>query len=184
VVEAGVDIDFPQVFRALGPLDSIVQAAGRCNREGKLIDQATQKERLGDVFVFEPEQKGMPKGFYAAAAGETKTILGEVSSEDLATDRTIFADYFTTLYNRTSTDATPQGERPIQEMRADFLFRAVAERAKVIDDGGTPVIVPYGEAKPIIRMIRRAGYYDRHSLRRLQRFIVNVRSFDLGAGPQ
>jgi CRISPR-associated endonuclease/helicase Cas3 len=180
VVEAGVDIDFPQVFRALGPLDSIVQAAGRCNREGKLIEQATEKVRLGDVFVFEPEEKGMPKGFYSAAAGETRTILGEVSGEKLATDRAIFADYFTTLYNRTSTDATPKGERPIQEMRADFLYRAVAERAKVIDDGGTPVIVPYGEAKPIIRMIRRAGYYDRQSLRRLQRFIVNVRSFDLG----
>jgi CRISPR-associated endonuclease/helicase Cas3 len=178
-IEAGVDVDFPQVFRALGPLDSVVQAGGRCNREGLLCDSATGERRLGEVFVFHPEEPGMPRGFYEAATGEARTMLGEISGERLATDPAVFSSYFTTLYGRISTDAAPKGERPIQEMRAELLFRSVAERAKVIQDGGTPVIVPYGKAGRMIRVIQKRGYYDRRSLRRLQRFVVNLRSKDL-----
>jgi CRISPR-associated endonuclease/helicase Cas3 len=180
VIEAGVDVDFPRVFRALGPLDSIVQVAGRCNREGTLRDPVTGKIRMGEAFVFQPEEARMPHGFYEAAAGEARAVLGEVSGEQLATEPEIFTRYFTTLYTRTSTDAAPKGERPIQEMRADFLFRSVAERARVIDDGGTPVIVPYGKGQRTIQAIRRRGTYGRRSLRRLQRFTVNLRANDLG----
>jgi CRISPR-associated endonuclease/helicase Cas3 len=175
VIEAGVDVDFPCAFRALGPLDSIVQVAGRCNREGLLRDPATGESRRGDVYVFKPEEGGMPRGFYEEAAGEARTRLGEITGEQLATDPEVFTSYFTTLYSRKSTDAAPKGARSIQEMRVDFLFRSVAERAKVIDDGGTAVIVPYGEAEPIVKMIQRARFYDRHTLRRLQRFVVNLR---------
>lgn len=179
VIEAGVDVDFPCAFRALGPLDSIVQVAGRCNREGLLCEPATGEPRRGEVYVFKPEEGGMPRGFYEQATGEARTRLGEITGDQLATDPEVFTRYFTTLYSRTPTDATPKGERPIQELRAEFLFRSVAERAKVIDDGGTAVIVPYGEAVPIIKMIQRARFYDRHTHRRLQRFVVNLRPNDL-----
>lgn len=181
VIEAGVDVDFPCAFRALGPLDSIVQVAGRCNREGSLRDPATSEPRKGDVYIFKPEEGGMPGGFYQEAAGEARTRLGEITGEQLATDPEVFTSYFTTLYSRKSTDAAPKGQRQIQEMRAEFLFRSVADRAKVIDDGGTAVFVPYGEAVPIIKMIQREKFYDRHTLRRLQRFVVNLRPNDLRA---
>ncbi len=64
VIEAGVDVDFPGVFRALARSRAIVQVAGRCNREGLLKDEATGEARHGDVFVFDPAEKGLPPGFY------------------------------------------------------------------------------------------------------------------------
>ena len=62
VVEAGVDIDFPMVFRAMGPMDSIIQAAGRCNRNGQLPDK-------GRVIVFQPDVSTLPSGTYQNSYG-------------------------------------------------------------------------------------------------------------------
>ena len=167
VIEAGVDIDFPRVFRALGPLDSIVQAGGRCNREGKL-------ER-GEVFIFKPAEESMPKGLYEQATGLAKTTLDELGEnlDQLVTNPDVFANYFDTLYRRTDTDP---GE--IQKLRAELQFAKVAEAAKVIDDGGRSVIVPYRKAKQWIRRLQRLGSYDLPTMRRLQRYTVNLRPND------
>jgi len=148
VVEAGVDLDFPVVFRALGPLDSIVQAAGRCNREGKLLDKFGNPKR-GRVVIFQAEGAAVPPGIYKIATAHTATLLEGISLESLATDAHLFERYFTSLFQQTKTD-----KENIQDDRMQLRFRTVAEKARVIKEDGQPIIVPYGRGKELIEEIR------------------------------
>lgn len=180
LIEAGVDVDFPAVWRAMGPLDSIVQVAGRCNRKGRFPPAESF------VRVFTPaDVKKLPQGIYSTAtqqAASTLLRLGEGAAEKLGTSPDIFRDYFTELYAITSTDYDRPGQASIQEERANLHFRKVAEKAKVIEDDGQPVIIPIGKARHLIDKIRtrKAGRgeprFIRDDLRRLQRYMVNVRT--------
>lgn len=180
LVEAGVDLDFPIVFRAMGPLDSIVQAAGRCNRENNLTDKQGNKI-LGRVIVFRPEEDIVPRGIYSAATQQSAILLRKITEEALATNPEIFTSYFTRLYGSTQTDYTKTGERTIQQEREAFNFRSVSQKVKVIDDAGIGVIVPYANSLKIVEQIRNRPQiadipqFSRSDFRRLQRFIVNVR---------
>ena len=172
LIEAGVDIDFPVVFRAMGPLDSIVQAAGRCNREGLLQDEQGNLCR-GKVVIFCPSDGGLPPGIYSKGTSITPAYL---EPERIAEDPAIFSQYFHELYQITPTDFNQRGQHTIQEDRAEFRFRKVAEHARVIKKGETvSVIVPYGKGKAMIDQIRRTKDFDFKTLRRLQRYMVNVR---------
>ena len=182
LIEAGVDVDFPVVWRAMGPLDSIVQVAGRCNREGRLA--------AGAMHVFRPADHKLPPGVYRAAADQAVISLaglGDSASESLATDSGLFARYFDSLYQVVNTDYARKGETSIQEDRALLRFREVARKAKVIDDSGQPVIVASDTqgrkfAAPLIEEIRNRqlasgqSRFTRDDLRRLQRLMVNVHS--------
>jgi CRISPR-associated endonuclease/helicase Cas3 len=175
LIEAGVDVDFPAVWRAMGPLDSIVQVAGRCNREGRLPDG-----RLGQVHLFVPQDEGLPRDrLYQTATGFAATLLAGVSSEELATNPEIFTRYFAMIHS------LPQEKgRQIQEGRSNLLFRTVAREAKVIEDDTQPVIVDYDEGHWLIYEIQHRQRpadqprFDKADLRRLQRFMVNVRTRD------
>jgi CRISPR-associated endonuclease/helicase Cas3 len=174
LIEAGVDVDFPRVYRALAPLDSIVQAAGRCNREGRLLDDR-KEPALGQVIIFTPENNKLPPGIYQTATGITSTLLQQISGQQLATDHQIFERYFTQLYQYADTDA-----KAIQELRSRFNFRTVAREAKVITDDTSAVIVPYGASSDMIEEIRDRGRekFSKHDLRRLQRYMVSLRNRD------
>ncbi len=185
LVEAGVDVDFPAVWRALGPLDSIVQVAGRCNREGRLRDELGHP-KLGNVHVFRPSEHRLPPGVYRVAADQTAITLAslgkpEECADRLAQDASIFGPYFDGLYGSVNTDYAKYGELPIQEDRRQLRFREVARKARVIQDSGTPVIVPHGRGRAIITEIktrevsRGKSRFTRDDLRCLQRFMVNVR---------
>ena len=171
LIEAGVDIDFPVVFRALGPLDSIVQSAGRCNREGLLVDE-NGKLRLGEVVVFNPQDGGLPTGIYSTA---TNITMAHLNISRLATDPNLFKEYFTELYQVTPTDYQRRGSHTIQQERAEFNFRKVDAMAKVIKDDSIAVVVPYGKATDIIARIRKGHSFDREDVRSLQRYMVNLR---------
>jgi CRISPR-associated endonuclease/helicase Cas3 len=168
LVEAGVDVDFPVVYRALAGLDSIAQAAGRCNREGKL-------ER-GQVFVFVPP-KPAPPGHLRRAAQTTVSLLFESRENPLR--RELFQRYFEQLYwQAPSLDKhgiegllKPDGQADDQ---LKVQFRTAAQRFQLIDESGyRSVIVRYGDSPALIGKLQKDGP-ERWLMRKLQRFTVSL----------
>jgi len=175
LVEAGVDLDFPVVYRALGGLDSIVQAAGRCNREGR-----TEK---GRVIVFRAPTDP-PRGTPQKALDATLTMLRAASpGKPLDMDDPgIFEEYFRTLYSAERLDA-----RSIQSAREQFNFATVGASFRLIEDEFTrAVVVPWGDVEVKLQTLRdalRKGT-SRDNLRTLFRALqpftvsIHVRAFD------
>lgn len=160
LIEAGVDVDFPVVYRAMGGLDSVVQAAGRCNREGQ--------QEQGRIVIFRAASKpppGTPRKAMDISEGLLRKNGGDidVSSPD------IFTEYFRSLYFGSQLDS-----KGIQSLRQEFKFADVAREFHLIEDGYTQsIIVPYKQAKDRIAKLRNQGP-SRGVLRSLQPFIVNV----------
>lgn len=178
VIEAGVDIDFPLVYRAFGPLDSIVQAAGRCNREGCLKDKEDRLTK-GRVVVFRPTDAKLPGGVYRVATDIAARLLDQLSVDDLSGDPDLFHRYFGELFQYVPTDHQRPRECSIQEDREALRFREVARKAKVISDDTQAVIAPREEALEKVAAIRERSQMDgprftRKDLRDLQRFMVNL----------
>ncbi|MDQ3508966.1 MAG: CRISPR-associated helicase Cas3' [Actinomycetota bacterium] len=172
VVEAGVDLDFPVVFRAMGPLDRIVQAAGRCNREGTMPE-------LGRVVIFDPDEGRMPPGEYARAVKITRMMLEE--NPDLH-NPAIFRDYFSSLYRVDDLD-----RHGIQSLREKHNYPEVARLFRFIERPTVPVIVDYEERDPrreedrlnLIERVKRDGRLSPGDHRRLQPYIVSLFEHDL-----
>ncbi len=172
LVEAGVDIDFPVVFRSLAGLDSVAQAAGRCNREGQL--PAGGK---GKVVVFVRE---IPKSLQQVRNGAESTRSVVQGGGD-ALSPSAFERYFPLYYSGfPSRDKNGIVEHLKKNSGLEFEFRTAAAKFKLIDDAvQSTVIVPYTGVKaesiaPLVAMLRR-GDTDRWLLRKLQRYTVTVR---------
>lgn len=184
-IEAGVDVDFPAVWRALGPYDSIVQAAGRCNRSGALKDAAAQPVK-GVVRVFRPEghDKSMPQGVYQTATSQTE-LLRRMNAADPDNPES-FPLYFRLLYQLSVPD-----ECEIQKHREQLHFEQVHECFDFIEAFTVPVLIveevvdgqPCATpAKAIYETARQKfipgskerGYFTRKDWRAIQPFIVNL----------
>lgn len=166
VIEAGVDLDFSLVLRAIGPLDRIVQAAGRCNREGRLTDHSGRPV-MGRVIVFDPEDGGSPRGAYLSGLGEATRLLRQ-EDVDLH-DPSLYRKYFERVYRVVETSG-----REIQSARESYRFAEVAERFRMIKENTVPVVVRYDdETHRIIASLRAVGP-SRSLIRRLQPYLVNV----------
>jgi CRISPR-associated helicase Cas3/CRISPR-associated endonuclease Cas3-HD len=155
-VEAGVDVDFPIVCRALAPLDAIAQAAGRCNREGRLADSAGNR-KMGEVRVFEPAIEGdyrkrYPTKSYYQAAEVTRTmlILAGAAKLDL-NDPAVFRDYYHRLYDLSKPESQST-ELAEAFMAVDFV--RVANEYRLIDHAAIQVLVPYQPYKNLFNELR------------------------------
>lgn len=163
VVEAGVDLDFPLVLRALGPLDRIVQAAGRCNREGTLGLHG------GRVVVFDLDGGGTPLGAYRRGLDITASMLKAHPGLDFDNPDTA-REYFRQHYDLSDVD-----RKNIQELRRRLLFEQTAHAYRLIDDDTVPVAVAYeGGAEPVLHRIEATGRASAQDYRALQPYLVNL----------
>ena len=178
LVEAGVDIDFPVVYRAMAGFDSIAQAAGRCNREGKLKKDG--KKIKGQVMVFHPP-KPAPPGFLrkGADAGAELLRIAPEGCKNLSAD--IFQRYFEIFYGN---GVTSFDQKNIQSLlgkdarQQEFQFRTAARKFKLIDDQNQVTMVVWHQGKKtsgqqLIGQLKKNGP-SRKLFRKLQRFTVTV----------
>lgn len=164
LIEAGVDVDFPIAYRALGPLDSIIQTAGRCNREGSSSEPQP-------VIIFTPPSGSMPRGAYKTAAQETESFLAEFPDASLHQPET-YRRYFARLYATLGPDSA-NDDRAYQASE-DFDFPAAAKACRLIDDETRSVLVPYGRGRELIEAIRHQQHLTSDLARRCQRFTINL----------
>ncbi len=177
LIEAGVDVDFPVVFRALAGVDSLAQAAGRCNREGKLHDK-------GKVVVFVPPQPA-PKGLLRFGEDAAKLILCDRQTNPLSPD--VFLRYFKEYYSMASQGGGLDKHGIVELLTANALeckiqFRSAADNFELIDnEDSVGVLVPYAnpnepkrDSRQLVERLR-AGELHRGLLRQLQRYTVSVR---------
>lgn len=162
LIEAGVDIDFPIVFRELAPLESIIQSAGRCNREGKL--------EKGKVFLFQLEEKGQPSAEY-----KTFTQFAQLcyhNNENRLTDADFYAEYYTDIVKLYAPEdiITPKREK--------LMFQDVADKYHIIDSSATSLFVyRYNEESlQLYKEITSKEYLSRKDYQQIAQYCVQVYS--------
>ena len=181
LVECGVDMDFPVVFKALSGMDSIAQAAGRCNREGSI-------KNLGDVYVFSPPSR-IPPGLLRKGADATKSLFEEYDY-DIEFSPEIFRKYFRKYFNsindfdkpcfETMMEIKNNEEAEKEQVDGIFQFRTLSDNYHLIDNSyQLSVIIRYKSPKTgkdnsvLINKLIAAGP-DRKLLRALGRYSVNL----------
>lgn len=171
IVEAGVDIDFPVVYRALSGLDSIAQAAGRCNRENKLKDG-------GKVIVFNPP-KPSPTGFLRKCEDAGKAIIRNKTELELIPS--IYNEYYKYLYSNLISFDRADFKYHILNSSSDFIFsfKTFAQKFNMIDSAKQYSIIVWYKStdskKDSRTLIEQLKYSpSKELLRKLQRYIVNI----------
>ena len=146
LIEAGVDVDFPLVMRAEAGLDSVAQAAGRCNREGK------RSSENSFVWIFAPEEQWKAPPELATQAAVMR-LTADSFSDDLLSTQAVAA-YFAELYQLKGSELD---NKKILKMHndtgqsLDFPFQTIADKFRMIESHMQPLIIPFDvEAENLI----------------------------------
>lgn len=169
LIEAGVDVDFPRVWRAEAGLDQIIQAAGRCNREGR------RDRAQSIVTVFSAPDYAAPP--------EIRGLIGDMVRTASAVPDLMSLEaielFFREAYWRLGSDKLDK-EKIIGMFIVDgrgpiFDFRKAADKFRMIESGMVPVIVPFDDAaKEAVEKLALADIPSGHLARRLQSYVVQV----------
>ena len=167
LIEAGVDVDFPTVWREIAGLDSILQAAGRCNREGKRsADESV-------VHIYTPDGS-IPKAFQQQVEA-AQDVLAKY--EDPNT-RAAIAAYFKKLFWMRGDDALDS--KNVRQHEDSFEFRQTANVFEIIPKETMTVYIPTSGNANDLRLLRQ-GMFSRALMRRLGRDAVNLYRYEYDA---
>ena len=164
LVEAGVDIDFPVVFRQEAGLDSILQAAGRCNREGKQAVCTTYVFSLG-------KEHPLPPGMISQS---NYARLGMGPSHDWFAPEAMSC-YFRQLHSRVPDFDARQMEELLYKPKCEF--EEAAKRFRLIDNEMVSVIVNWGESRTLYQQLVSQGP-SYSLLKKLSQYSVSLRELD------
>ncbi|MGR6835517.1 CRISPR-associated helicase Cas3' [Syntrophomonas erecta] len=170
LIEAGVDVDFPVVYRSFCGLDSLAQAAGRCNREGRL-DQ-------GYVYTFKPEKHGLPKGWLSRTAEVAAMVMKDYKDP---LELEAIEKYFTKLYSIEGEALDEHGIMALIEERSKelaFPFREIDEKFNIIANNTKSIIIPYDQrCRNLIEQAKFLGVTTNLS-RSLQPYTIQIYSYE------
>jgi CRISPR-associated endonuclease/helicase Cas3 len=172
LIEAGVDLDFPVVLRAVAPLPSLVQADGRCNRNGR-------QPSPGQTIVFDlADGSRPPPGSYFTHGTVATRVMLATPERDLRASATI-AEW----YRRFLTDpAVTLDARNVQRARSRFRYQTTADRFRMIDDDTVSVAVPWPaddrralEVDDLLERLANQAHIHLREARALQDVTVSLR---------
>lgn len=164
LIEAGVDFDFPFVFRAMAPLESVIQSAGRCNRENKL------GEFGGKVFLFKLQNGGMPDKTYSACAGYAEELI----KQDIAQlhGHELFNEYYTRVIQL----YVDPDKHNINNARKQFNFETVNSSYRIIRSTtkGLYIYNYSDDSRQLLHSIEHKEFLSKDDYRKMQLFTVQV----------
>lgn len=169
LIEAGVDMDFPTVFREMAPLESIIQSAGRCNREGNLVGQNEEKIR-GNVFIFRLTDNAQPNSQYRSLS-ELANMLYKDHENRLCTH-----DFYSEYYRKATELYADTDKNKITEDRNSLSFQKVADKYQIIE-GATNSIFIYkynDESLALYNRIKDHDYLTRRERQEVSQYSVQV----------
>lgn len=184
LIEAGVDVDFPLVLREMAPLESIIQAAGRCNREGLLKDSDGTLAAKTIVFRSEaardePARYYPPDQWYKAGRSTLEANFLAFGRQPQLDDQRDISDYYERLFENGNLDS-----ENINSLRSNLDFPAVAERYRLIQDDSVAIVTGTWapQSDKIQKLLNRLHKNpSRSNFRKLAPFQINVRRNLLGS---